>query len=460
MKISKIEIKAYQQFKDVEFDFTYPDGHKLAGKPLQKICFIGQSGTGKTTLLRLIKFYVARTKRIGPNLDIITPNSVNIFLNCPDLSARYCYNEKSFTVTKLKFKNEEIEFDDWLKKRDDFEGKYLPRLINYPAEVIRGKNFDKQTLEDEEVRKKKIDRQLEIIDKLEPQGIVDFAVEEIETIRNYVFKEIKEHRAKELLYKNEISEIILKDNTTPDSIAQITKDYEIWLKNNINPLTDLAAKCLDPILAKFGLKVKTQIDLDTILALGDIQLQTLEGVDVDRPFWSTGTRHLVDTIMPLYELKPKQAIVLMDEPEKSLFPDMQEMIVDFYVNMNPSCQYFFATHSPIIAGAFDPWEVFHLEYDAEGKAVSSIKNYDGNRHVDNYNYYPKYLKWNDILTNVFQMEEEGGSERIETLLDVATKFKELNVLKAKGKDKTIAYKKKKDIFLRMAKKVGWRETNI
>lgn len=54
MKISEIEIKDFHQFKDFSIDLTYPKGHAKEGQPLDKVCFIGQSGTGKTTLLELI----------------------------------------------------------------------------------------------------------------------------------------------------------------------------------------------------------------------------------------------------------------------------------------------------------------------------------------------------------------------------------------------------------------------
>lgn len=54
MKITGIEIGDYRQFKNIKFDFTYPKGHPKEGQPLEKVCFIGQSGTGKTTLLNVI----------------------------------------------------------------------------------------------------------------------------------------------------------------------------------------------------------------------------------------------------------------------------------------------------------------------------------------------------------------------------------------------------------------------
>ena len=55
MKVSYLDIRNYKQFSDLELDLTYPKGHEKAGEPLDKICIIGQSGTGKTNLLDIIK---------------------------------------------------------------------------------------------------------------------------------------------------------------------------------------------------------------------------------------------------------------------------------------------------------------------------------------------------------------------------------------------------------------------
>lgn len=55
MKIKYLEANKYLQFKDFKLDLTYPKGHPKEGQPLEKVCFIGQSGTGKTSLLNLIR---------------------------------------------------------------------------------------------------------------------------------------------------------------------------------------------------------------------------------------------------------------------------------------------------------------------------------------------------------------------------------------------------------------------
>jgi recombinational DNA repair ATPase RecF len=58
MKVKELYIKDYHQFEDFGLDLTYPEGHEKAGQPLDKVCFIGQSGTGKTSLLEVINSFV------------------------------------------------------------------------------------------------------------------------------------------------------------------------------------------------------------------------------------------------------------------------------------------------------------------------------------------------------------------------------------------------------------------
>ena len=55
MKVTELYIQEYNQFKDFRLDLTYPEGHPKAGQALEKVCFIGQSGTGKTSLIEILK---------------------------------------------------------------------------------------------------------------------------------------------------------------------------------------------------------------------------------------------------------------------------------------------------------------------------------------------------------------------------------------------------------------------
>lgn len=58
MKVKELYIKKYHQFEDFRLDLTYPEGHEKAAQPLDKVCFIGQSGTGKTSLLNIMSKYL------------------------------------------------------------------------------------------------------------------------------------------------------------------------------------------------------------------------------------------------------------------------------------------------------------------------------------------------------------------------------------------------------------------
>ncbi len=67
MKICSLKINSYKQFKDLELNLTYPIGHEKEGQALDKICIIGQSGTGKTNLLNIIKKSVVNFSELRSN---------------------------------------------------------------------------------------------------------------------------------------------------------------------------------------------------------------------------------------------------------------------------------------------------------------------------------------------------------------------------------------------------------
>jgi len=63
-------MKNYNKFKNLTIDFTYPKGHKKEGQPLDKVCFLGQSGTGKTSLQNVIRATLTGTLTIEHNYDL------------------------------------------------------------------------------------------------------------------------------------------------------------------------------------------------------------------------------------------------------------------------------------------------------------------------------------------------------------------------------------------------------
>jgi energy-coupling factor transporter ATP-binding protein EcfA2 len=452
MKITKIELKGYNQFKDVVIDLTYPRGHEKEGKPLDKICIIGQSGSGKTTLLRLIKWFVSLTRDVGKNVRLPVPpeNGVKMEVQLFDFTYRMI-NTGEYPYFYFDWDGEIEELDFFQLLRENFK-KINPLLFNFPTEVITGDNGDEKgepgTLE-------MLDRVIAAqvspyMNKLNLGRSIDFAVGDVDKTLENILEDIKKHQEQELLFNNQIA-----NAASPKDAAGRKSEFNKWLEQNPNPLALMAERYLDDLMFYLGLKVKSDIDKDTISHLGSIQLQTLAGRYVPRNFWSTGTRHLVESTVPLYKLKPQNAIILIDEPERSLYPDIQKGIIDTYVNLAPACQFFFATHSPIIAASFEPWEIVELKFDDEHKYVYRDLHYEGENHVDNYKYFPQYLRWDSILERIFQLEEEGGKKRLKALEKLAEVDIRMGKLKEQGQLNSPEGKKLVKEFKVLSQRVDW-----
>ena len=445
MKIARIELKDFNQFKHVTLDLTYPRGHEKAGKPLDKVCIIGQSGTGKTSLLRLIKWFVSRDNNISENVRLPVPagGRVDMDFNVTDLHYRLRNNETN------------LEYDSSLNAALQ---QINPLLINYPVELnhnryLIGQQGTATTADEDDEKKNNGDDYLK---ELKPRHIIDFAFEDIKKAWDFLLKDIIEHRANALFMKSKIADSVRKLGTNLRKVQEESGEYDKWLSQNPDPVKVIADKCLDPIIDRLGLKVNLDISRKSIRELGFIELITKDGKDVPEDFWSTGTWQLVQTIIPLYQLRPANAVILMDEPERSLYPDYQTTIIDTYINLAPGSQFFFATHSPLIASCFEPWEVIELKFDPENRFVFQDLHYEGENHVDNYKYDPQYLRWDSILQRIFDLEEEGSNKRI-AALKALTEL-DAQIEKEKDRNQLDSEKGKKMVqsYLDLNRKLGWR----
>lgn len=383
MKISKLHIEQHKHLENLEFDFTYQTGERK-GQPLDKICFIGQSATGKTNLLELL---FSKTKQ-ALNQEIV--NETSFRSNKDDdieLVGEFIMN---FKKEIYKTKNRITTY-----KEKDFEykngGGVVKDLIN--SELKSNLLFFKSNLITNENIKIFEENPIDLIDK-NPERTNDYRNRKVNIFDNSVPKEIWLFLIKDILdyrkkFTQKMSEFIHKGLLANQE--KLNAEFNKWQKENPNKLEEFALK-FNPIIKKLNLAVDI---VNTEYSIPISNKRNEEIIPIQNT--STGTKGLLLTFLPLFKLDTKDAIILMDEPERSLYPDMQMDLIEHYQNLAPNAQFIVATHSPFIAASFKPEERFILYFDEEGKVAvrrgSSPIGDDPNDMLKNdfgVNYYNKH----------------------------------------------------------------------
>ncbi len=412
MKISEIEIKDFHQFKDFSIDLTYPKGHAKEGQPLDKVCFIGQSGTGKTTLLELIPClmynYQTNLVKKTKSYDYVENVKLITFLDEKKYVSYFDWDEGNFYFIADNKKHSSsgvYSIQEW-KRSIKSKLIYFPSSLDYDLDI---ENYVDITSD----------------------NIIDFSQQKVANVWHLILDKIQKYQEEELQIRQEISKTVEQASNNLEAIQKALKKLEDWKNTEFNPIQDVADNCLDRLLANFKLKVKTELDIKTKDDIGFIKVEDYNKNEIPNGLWSTGTKQVILSALPLYLLKPKDTIILFDEPERSLYPDLQRTIVDYYTSLAEDCQFFYATHSPIIASSFDPWEIVELKFTEQGKIYREVY-FEGENHIDNYKWNPKFMRWDDILQRVFDLQDDGSPLRREKLNELATYNVKYRKLEKKG----------------------------
>jgi predicted ATP-dependent endonuclease of OLD family len=376
MKLKKLKIDSYLHLQDLEFDFTYPEGHKKAGLPLEKICFIGQSATGKTTLLEIISniiSYLLKAKTIGNSIDEISFDSTGKFKN---------------GSLKLSFDGKDLDYNKDLINYNNFKydfihctGGVVGKLLSNPKSINKLLFFDSNYVSNENIKYFNTNPLEIVFEKREfnYQHLDEFIFNEnisevylVKLLESFLdFRQKYDTIVRELLKKGLISDL-----------DKFNKEFQKWQKDNPNPLDEFSAK-FDKLLNKLNLeidKVSVEYPIPFKNKLND-EIIPISGL-------STGTKALLLYMLPLFQIDTSQSIVLIDEPERSLYPDVQMELMDFYRQVSPDAQFIIATHSPFIAASFEPEERFILYFED-----NKVKVKRGNSPIGD--------DPNDILANDF-----------------------------------------------------------
>ncbi|SFN74790.1 AAA ATPase domain-containing protein [Chitinophaga sp. YR627] len=404
MKIKKLNIESYRHLENINLDFTYPEGHPKAGMPLDKICLIGQSATGKTSLLELIKnliFQLSQTEVANGglwSLDTLTYNG----------NAEFSLMEGPLLIRN----DSSIRFGEKEFHRDKLSGGAVGRLIQEDIKLIY---FSSDIISEKTIQ---IFNQnpLNIINALSEGLDVDITKRYIGSRYIYEFTQdvderiwfsllgrILEYRRKFLQMATEL----IKKGKIAD-LNKVNAEIQKWSAVNKNPLVPFS-ELFNPILEKLNL----EIDPDNTDFAIPIKSKVQDDI-IPISSLSTGTKGLLLSFFPLFEFDTSDSIILIDEPERSLFPDLQVDLFSYYRSFAPDAQFITATHSPFIAAAFEPEERFILYYEKNGKiAVRRGESPIGDDP-------------NDILRNDFQVDfyNDYGKRAYQQYLDLKRKMQE------------------------------------
>ena len=489
MKISHLVIKNFKQFKDLSLDLTYPNGHEKAGQPLNKICIIGQSGTGKTNLLDIIKksvidfsnnqaSYKPFNEFVGQSTDdkyitntFFTKSNIEVkslftkdksqidFKKNNDLELfnssekNYFVGTKDYSLFNKLIENKEID----TQKMTSSDKALLDKLTSAKAELVLNGltksqfeylsySLTHQKSDDEKLKdinsaindlELKYQRTIDVsssLKKLKTKNFLNRYIvninDENENIWEIMKSKIEDYQILRSQYNDLLTSRLLDDDTY--SKENYRQDILDWESKNENLLEKISI-ALNDILKYFNLEL-TKIDENQKNYNGLIFKDLSNGNIIDYENLSTGTKNLISTFVPLKTYAPKNSILLIDEPENSFYPNIQKLLTDLYIDAGENNQVIFATHSPIIASSFEPWEVVELKFDKNNQIHRELyfKQEDGN-HVDNYFVDPRMLTWTGILTDVFDLSEDSNfSFREKKLMEYIRLEKELKIIEDKN----------------------------
>ena len=372
MKITGINIGKYCQFKNINFDFTYPaDCHDTTkrGKPLEKVCFIGQSGTGEPTLLNVIEQYFQATEDAYKTIfkshsqrevesELAHNFTINVSIQAEVDGTILVFDKDD--GTSLSF----IEKTDTSDIKNYIHNQFL--LCPYIGGSVAGE-AERINIRTKNTRRP---RQMSIFEKSQETlktKLVEPSIEDkIIGVRSgigsktgeYILNDISQcDSGISLIAQSVISDL---ETSSPDIIFEKLNN---WKFSNPNPRIHLAEEYLSPPLKKFHLYINTENEK------GYIQIKSKHGKELSIFDLSTRTRQILATAIPIYKFDTTDTVILFDGPERSLFLDIQRDLVQYYTGLAPTGQFFFATHSPIITAAFEPCERSILDFNEDGEVV-------------------------------------------------------------------------------------------
>ena len=370
MKITKLYIHDFQQFRDFELDFTDPK----TGSPLERACLIGRNGTGKSTLLSLMSFSLHGQPQRG----------VQGFPAC--FGVKIVDHPNSSWLTALSsdksgchlLETSDNEFENHLHS-----GRATVQFSGYTS-IAFPSNLPFSMKRISSSRLESLDALTfcpaddPVLDTGLPSTQLNNA---LPLFKNFpIYHEVGGKASANfwnlLIYlikkrESDWQEFLNLPDNSSRTVAEVQNQFD---KNHPEILKFLAEKW-DAILEPAGLafdyeNAKRPVQLTENL---EAYVKLLSGQVLSYGALSSGIRNYLFKIGHVAAIyfgrQVRNGFLFVDEPENSLYPDFLYDLIGTYQSIIQNTQFFVATHNPIIAAQFKPEERFILDFDEEHKVT-------------------------------------------------------------------------------------------
>jgi len=367
LRIRTLKLKGIRQFRDVTFDFTDPQ----TGKPLDRICLIGGNGTGKSTILRLLAAdSVLGVPSTAPPWARKLPTDAAMYVEFEHGNANACLHGKpnrfKWGAHKDPKSREDLdEFGALLPFGSNDEQVLWTVLLrnSVTAYCPPDSELSPGSSKINDVPDANLDGALSLLKNPPTKFLV--GQDKVADFWKLLIALIKDREARLIEY-----------NRRPENQHRTISEVETeFLAQNPDILKELAV-FWEPILLKAGLRFDYEKASQPVQLTDNLKAYIyLAAENAILPYaeLSTGIRSFLFRLGHLFTIfryhSGKGGIVLIDEPENSLYPDFLFDLLGHYERTAPGAQLFFATHSPIVAAQFKPEERFILEFDPDRGVV-------------------------------------------------------------------------------------------
>lgn len=365
MKVASVLIQDLEGFSDFQLDLTYPEGHEKAGQALDKVCFIGKNGSGRSRMIKLLTDYLR---------SIIQFKSKHLFVAKLQVDDQFIYSvhlrnevlffrdtideDPAWLVTLISNGAFTLEFNQkyetycigFEEEPELFESLWFENnsnnvLIYQPSEPYKNRWMNLTNIPLTKARDVlSIKGNYPFFNEVSPEHVTEFWSLLIYTIlqRDKAFKEyIKESG----------------NRSKPHSVMMTDFNYEY------PPVVEGLAELWNPYLETAGLEVDVENADEPVTFSDPLNLLirkkgTKEKVDYGA--LGSGLRKLVFSLGFIWILhqhrKLDNGFCLVEEPDNHLHPHLIRGLIEKYQELIQGNQLFVTTHNPIIAAQFDPSE--------------------------------------------------------------------------------------------------------